>query len=450
MTSHLRVGRRRSISRRSFLGHGVAAGTLLAAPAVLTTSRRAAADQEIVFWQYKDPPGSDGFKYFEASAERFKEQTGTSVQVRFKSAEGIEQAVAAAANARKGFDSLLWWSGPTSRNQASLGNIMPLDDKIPDSVWQHKQGLESMRYEGRQYAMPFDVSPWFLVYNRTLLAKAGVAGDALPPPTEDPVDWASFLDICGRIRKNAGVAPLMWANKEGYFNEWYFYNFQGQSFDSTAEIEAINLGDESWQHPDVHAALKAFQELYQAGYFVEGGEVVPYEQHVRQFASGQCAMSVYFDLTGATTEAIKTFGQENIAFTKIPAYRTDKKLHGHISQEPNSLYVASFSDKQDAAVKWVTHLASVPEMNELARTTQQGPADNRWDVNLIENPAVREVFTGSAAKNQVYPYDFATQAQYESLLRNGILYLSGEWTAEELTADWDKVDAEYKQQQKEG
>ena len=61
-----------------------------------------------------------------------------------------------------------------------------------------------------------------------------------------------------------------------------------------------------------------------------------------------------------------------------------------------------------------------------------------------------EVFTGSAAKNQVYPYDFATQAQYESLLRNGILYLSGKWTAEELTADWDKVDAEYKQQQKEG
>jgi hypothetical protein len=161
-------------------------------------------------------------------------------------------------------------------------------------------------------------------------------------------------------------------------------------------------------------------------------------------------MSVYFDLTGATTEAVKTFGQENIAFTKVPAFRSDKKLHGHISQEPNSHYVASFSDKQDAAVEWVTHLASVPEMNELARTTQQGPADNRWDVNLIENPAVREVFTGSAAKNQIYPYDFATQAQYESLLRNGILYLSGRWTAEELTADWDKVDAEYKQQQKEG
>lgn len=439
------------VSRRRFLGYSTAAAAVGAAPSLLTRSRRAwAANDELVFWQYKDPPGSDGYKYFEESAGRFKKQTDISVDLYFKSAEGIEQAVAAAANAGKGFDSLLWWSGPTSRNQASLGNIIPLGDKIPESTWKHKMGVESMQYEGQQYAMPFDVSPWFLIYNRAILEKAGVSRDIFPPPTEDPMGWGAFLDVCGRIKRNAGVAPLMWANKEGYFNEWYIYNFEGQAFDSTAEIEAVNLGDQSWQNPGVYSALNAYKELYDAGFFVEGGEVVPYEQHVRQFASGQAAMSLYFDLSGATSAATEAFGAENIGFTKIPAFRTDKKLYGHICQEPNSLYVASFSANQEAAIKWVEHLASVPEMNELARITQQGPADTRWDHMLIKNAAVREVYEGAANKNQVYPYDFATQAQYESLLRNGILFLNGQWTAEELCADWDKADKAYKEQQKQG
>ena len=437
------------VPRRRFLKQGAALGTLATVPA-LVKARQAEAADKIVFWEYKDPPGSATFQFLEESAKRFTAQTGIEVSIEFKSAEGIEQAVAAAANAAQGFDAILWWSGPTARNQASLGNIVSLNGKFPQETWDNKLGLESLQYEGKQYGITFDVSPWFLVYNREILKKAGLSDDTFPPPNAAPIEWDKFLEVCGKVSKDAGVAPLMFANKEGYFNEWYIYNFEGQSFDSTKEIEDISLGDGSWQHPDVHKALAAYKQLYDAGFFVEGGEVVPYEQHVLQFASGKCAMSVYFDMAGATSAAREAFGNDTIAFTKIPAYRRDKQLFDHVSLEPNSVYIASFGKQQDLAVKWVQHLTSVAELNELARLTQVSPGDRRWDRSLIKDAAIRAVFEGAAEKSQVYPYDFATQAQYDSLLRNGILYLQGQWTAEQLTADWDKVDEEYKKQQKGG
>ncbi len=385
--------------------------------------------------------------YYSEAAARFRDKTGVSVTTEFRSAEGIEQAVAAAANAGSGFDALLWWGGPTARNQASLGNIIPLEEHFPGELWPHRQGAATMRYQDRQFGMPFGVSPWFLVYNKSILADAGLSRDAFPIPTDAPMVWDDFLEICGRIKTDAGVAPLAWANQQGYFNEWYFYNFQAQSFDNLDEIVAINLGDGSWQDERIFAALAAYKELYDKGFFVEGGEVVPYEQHVRQLASGQAAMSVYFDLSGATAAMIDVYGADNIGFSKVPAYRTDTALHDHVCQEPNALYVASFASDETAALLWLDHLASVEEMNEYARLTQSGPADDRWDLEMIENPSMRAIYEASGEKGTPYPYNFVTQAQYTSLLEDGLLFLRGDMSAEELTAKWDEVDKDYKRQQ---
>ncbi|MEQ8967529.1 MAG: extracellular solute-binding protein [Azospirillaceae bacterium] len=430
--------------RRTLLKGTAAAAATVAMPGVLRHAR--AQGERITFWQYKNPPGSAAMLYYAAAADRFQSATGVQVDIEFKSAEGIEQAVAAAANAGEGFDAMLWWGGPTARNQASLGNVVALGDRFSDEFWSHRQGAATMRYQGQQYGVPFDVSPWFMLYNRSVLADAGVDPDIFPPPTEAPIEWGAFLDVVAKV-KASGAAPLAWANQQGYFNEWYFYNFEGQSFDDPQSIIDINLGEGSWQNQAVHDALGAYRELYQAGAFVEGGEVVPYEQHVRQLASGQAAMCVYFDMSGATSATIDVYGVENVGFTKVPAYRRDTALFDYICQEPNALYVASFSSKQDAAVAWLEHLTSVDEMNAFAAATQQGPADDRWDLDNISNPAIRAVFEGASAKGHPYPYNFVTQAQYTSLLEDGILYLRGDMSAEEITAKWDEVDAEYKEQQ---
>jgi ABC-type glycerol-3-phosphate transport system substrate-binding protein len=406
------------------------------------------ADGKLVFWDYKYPPASDGHKYFVAAAERFKAQSGIEVTVDFKSAEVIEQAVAAAANAGSGLDSMVWWSGPTVRNQASLGNVIALDDKIPADVLAAKAGMDAMRYNGKIYGVPRTIGTYFLVYNKKLLADIGVDTSVFPEPDKDPVAWDAFIKVCDQIKASGKTAPLMFANKEGYFNEWYFYNLILQGFDTSDEIAQIGAGKSTWKQEPIYKALAAYRQLYENKYFVDGGEVVAYEQHVRQMGSGQCAMSVYFDQTGGATAAIaESYGADAVGLTRVPNHRTDKKLYGHSSLEPDALYVTSFASNQEDAVRWVNFLVALPEVNEMVKALQLAPADNRFDTSLVKDPQLAKLYKGAADKGSVYPLTLVTQAQYNALLQNGILYLSGRMTAEELCASFDAADKDYLSQQ---
>lgn len=438
---------RLDIDRRKLLkGFGAAVAAAIAPGAFSAVAF--AEGESIVFWDYKNPPDSPGHKYYMDAIARFKSATGIDVKLEFKSAEVIEQAVAAAANAGQGFDSMVWWSGPTVRNQASLGNVIALDDKVPAETLAAKAGMDAMRYDGKVYAVPRTIGTYFVVYNKKLLEKAGVDPSVFPAANGDPIAWDAFIDVCTKIKAKGETAPLMYANKEGYFNEWYFYNFVAKSFDNLDELATIGAGKATWKHEGVYKALEAYKQLYDNKFFVEGGEVVAYEQHVRQMGSGQCAMSVYFDQSGgATTAMAEAFGKDAVGFSRVPAFRTDKKLFNHSSLEPDALYVASFSKQQEAALKWLNFLIDLPEVNELVKALQLAPADGRFDTSLIADKQLAELYQGAAQKGHVYPYTLVTQAQYNALLQNGILYLTGKMPVEELCESFDKADKEYLSQQ---
>jgi multiple sugar transport system substrate-binding protein len=81
------------------------------------------------------------------------------------------------------------------------GFLRPCDDLIGDggldandfdaNVWQ------SVAFDGKHYAIPLDVHPLGMYYNRTLFKKAGIvdaAGNAKPPTNRQ-----EFLDACQRI-----------------------------------------------------------------------------------------------------------------------------------------------------------------------------------------------------------------------------------------------------------
>lgn len=428
------------LRRRSVLkGMAGLAGTALLPAA----AGRAFAADSIIFWDYKGEPGSMVNTYYLAAAERFKAASGIDVKVEYKSAAIIEQSVAAAANAGTGVDSMCWWSGPTVRNQASLGNVIPLDDKIPAETLDNKVGMTSLTYEGRTYAFPRTIGPYFFIYNRELLKKAGVDPDVFPAADQDPVEWSVFLDACDKV-KASGVAPLMFANKEGYHNEWYFYNFIGMGFDTIEEIAEIGSGKSTWKNEAIYQALAAYKELYDRKYFVEGGEVIPLEQDAVQMARGQAAMSVYYNQAGGASAAIAdTFGAGSLGFSRVPAYRRDKPFFNHTTMEPDAVFVTAFSSNEEAAVKWVNFLASVGEVNEMTKATQLAPADKRFDQSLIDSPELRKLYKGATEKGYVYPGTLATSAQYNALLQNGILYLTGKWSAEQLCDSFDKADKEY-------
>jgi ABC-type glycerol-3-phosphate transport system substrate-binding protein len=441
--AHLMSRRKLLISGATIAGVAASAGVL----AACGDDDGAGEGGSLTFWQTNYPPGSAGAEFYEGSAGRFADASGVDVEMVFKTFEDIAPSVTAAANARKGVDVLAWWSGPTLREQARLGNVIELDSRLPSSILDGMPGLDAVQYEGGTYGMTYLLSPYFCAYNQKLLSDAGIAEDALPGPEEDPIDWDGFLEICETVKSELDIRPLMWANKNGYPNEWWFYNLEGQAYDSTEELAEVNLGDGSWQNPEVAGALEAYKELYTKGYFFEGGEVAPHEQHVSQFASGQVALTgPYFDVS-TIAEAKKTQGEDAIRFTKVPAHRSDKELYGAYCVEPSPMFVMSFSKNKKAGLQWLEHIYSLEEQNRLAEETGLSPANPDADLGKVKDAQVRSVYAGVRADQQVYPYNFATPAQYDSLLANTILYLQGEWSAEKLMAHWDTVDEEYKAKQ---
>ncbi|MEV8371415.1 sugar ABC transporter substrate-binding protein [Kribbella sp. NPDC056861] len=85
---------------------------------------------------------------------------------------------------------------------AARGAHRPLDDLIaadPDfKLADFYPAIQKIStFNGQTYAIGFDVAPTVLYYNKTLLAKAGIAA---PSPTE-PMSWATFRDLAKELTR---------------------------------------------------------------------------------------------------------------------------------------------------------------------------------------------------------------------------------------------------------
>jgi multiple sugar transport system substrate-binding protein len=85
---------------------------------------------------------------------------------------------------------------------AARGAHRPLDDLIAsdpdfdlDDFYQPSRRISS--FNGKTYAIGFDVAPTVMYYNKTLLQKAGID---LPSRTE-PMSWATFRDLAKELTK---------------------------------------------------------------------------------------------------------------------------------------------------------------------------------------------------------------------------------------------------------
>jgi multiple sugar transport system substrate-binding protein len=83
---------------------------------------------------------------------------------------------------------------------AARGAHRPLDDLIAaDPDFQLDDFYPAIRkistFNGQTYAIGFDVAPTVLYYNKTLLAKQGIA----PPSRTQPMSWATFRDLAKQL-----------------------------------------------------------------------------------------------------------------------------------------------------------------------------------------------------------------------------------------------------------
>ncbi|GAA3385229.1 extracellular solute-binding protein [Streptomyces racemochromogenes] len=203
-------------SRRRFLA--LSGLTVLSAPLAAACGGGSgpvpAADGEVTFAWWNIATTEPGRSLFPQLSTAF---TAAHPNITIKTTslenEAFKSKLAAVTSSGRLPDVFQTWGGGVLRQQVDAGLVEDLTDAFGWASDLTPVSLQAYRFEGRTYAVPYDVGMVGFWYNKKLFAKAGIAA---PPAT-----WAELLEDVGKL-KAAGVTPIALAGKEKWPGHFYW------------------------------------------------------------------------------------------------------------------------------------------------------------------------------------------------------------------------------------
>ncbi|TCL58812.1 carbohydrate ABC transporter substrate-binding protein (CUT1 family) [Hydrogenispora ethanolica] len=168
---------------------------------------------------------------------------------------------------------------------ASKKVLLPLDGPIAKYNFPAKDFGAKLwnggKYQGKQVAIPLDVHPFILYYNKELLARAGFMKDDKPQIPANPEEFASFLKT---IRAKTGKFPLtLETNGFGGYRSWYSLLNQAGGSLMSANGKKMTVNSET--------ALKTL--TWWTNLLKENGiNSMNYDESVALFSQGQSALHI--------------------------------------------------------------------------------------------------------------------------------------------------------------
>lgn len=152
--------------------------------------------------------GEDEKKAYEEVVATYEEATGVEVDIIVTTADEYSTKLKAAITGRQVPDVFYIAPGEV-QGFANSGVVMDITEQVEKSeivdlnnIWQY--GVDSYRYDGSVqgqgaiYAMPKDVGPFAMGYNKTMFEEAGIP---IPDPDE-PYTFEEWLDVAKKLTKD--------------------------------------------------------------------------------------------------------------------------------------------------------------------------------------------------------------------------------------------------------
>lgn len=239
----------------------------------------AALAGELKFWTWR---GEDKAAY----AEFFKDfnKQNPDVKITFEAFEPQNYAtvLSTALAADKGPDVMMVRAYGAFEAMAKPGYLTELDAKsVPALASFPALALkgETLRADGKVYAVPFATQTMLVVYNEELFAKAGVSV---------PETWDQFVEVCRKL-KAAGIIPLANGTATAWQNETLTSALLSSQFGKGFEADIV-AGKADFTDKRFVDALGRLKALAEAGYLAPSFEGIDYPSSQQLFSSGQAAM----------------------------------------------------------------------------------------------------------------------------------------------------------------
>lgn len=308
--------------------------------------------------------------------------------------------------------------------------LVPLDktavpelSNFPDSAL----AAETMRADGKLYAVPLASQTMLIIYNKELFEKAGVT----PPST-----WDELMTV-SKTLKDKGITPFGNGTATAWQNETIVGALLSSQIGKAFEQDVL-AGKADFTDPRFVGALTKLDEI--KTYFAPNFSGVDYAASQQLFATGRAAM-----FAGGSFE-IANFLRQNPKlklglFASPVAKAGDPRLVALYYDGGYAINAAS--KNQDAALKFLRFLGT-PEFGTLFSNELQNISPIKGVA--FENPLLKEVSTlNQSAMSYIMLVNFRYQEPSGSvLLQAGVQkMLAGKATPAEIGAEITKGIATY-------
>jgi len=360
---------------------------------LLFAGEKPAEKQKITFWSMVQA-AIDLKTAQEAAIKDFEETNNAIVELTVFPYVELQDKLLTAVAAGKGPDILLldqiWVT-----QYASAGFIEPLDDRVSKSKLRADDFFPgawgAAKYQGKQYAVPFDVGVWALLYyNKDMFRKAGL------DPEKPPVTWDEFYNYGKRMtnaRENK-YGTAIWVGTGDAVQcvvDAFIFSNGGKVVDDAGKKSLLNT-------PESIEALEFYKKLQTISPLGTVGRSE--EDAFRLFTAGQVAMFMYGEWGQDTIAARAPDMDYGIGLLPRPA---DGKSIGTFGGW--EMAINKKSQNKDLAWKFLEYAAQASVNKKIASLT----------------PANKEAALAFLREKRRYPdviYEQLTGALYRPLVPN--------------------------------
>lgn len=243
-----------------------------------------AAEGEVTISHYFT--GDLGMNAFNAQVERFTEATGVALRDSPVGHEDFKTDILVRAAGNSLPDVFSYWAGARVQFIVDAGALHPIDEmwaaKGLDDVIAKPVADSATLYNGSRYLVPFNYHYAGIFYNKAVLADAGM--------TEPPATWDDFLELCETL-KGKGIAPIALGSRDRWPAQFWFDYLLLRTAGPEYRA-ALMAGEASYTDDAVGAAMEAWKDLFDRGYFADNANADDWTDAADKVARGDAAMTL--------------------------------------------------------------------------------------------------------------------------------------------------------------
>lgn len=208
-------------------------------------------------------------------------------------------------------DVFSYWAGARVQFVVDAGALQPidamwdaagLDDVVPAGV-----ADAATLYNGERYFVPFNIHYAAFFYNPKVWAGAGI---------EVPDSWDGLMEAFAAFEEQ-GIDPIALGSKFRWPGQFWFDYLLLRTAGPEYRA-ALMAGDASYEDEEVVRAMEMWQELIDAGYFVDGANAYDWVDAADQVANGQAAVTLMGTWIGGYWKGQELVPGEDYDFFDFP------------------------------------------------------------------------------------------------------------------------------------